>query len=311
MYSALEHKIIASNKAYPVAGKWVCAVSGGVDSVVGLELLNRLRKPLGVEMVVCCIHHGPSEDKSLQEYRIRSQQLVQQLCLKLQLKFVAIKSDNSLKNEAEMRSFRYQALQQLVQQSQARGVITFHHQDDLLETQLHRLIRGVGVEGLKAIRPYRKDLWRPLLSVKKAELKDYAEAHEIDFAQDPSNLDTKYFRNWLRLNWLEKLESDHSGYSNSLARSLRNVANKSQMKLDHFMTDGKLDRLKYFVLSENEKRQLLVKYLRHLDAKQMRATQYLEILKQLDKNVSEHTFQVGGLVWHNNAQQIWCVLGKK
>lgn len=73
-----------------------------------------------------------------------------------------------------------------------------HTRDDVAETLLMRLDRKAGVDGLAAMAQRREAAGtvfvRPLLSVGRAELRDWLTGHGIGWADDPTNDDPAYDR---------------------------------------------------------------------------------------------------------------------
>ena len=73
-----------------------------------------------------------------------------------------------------------------------------HTADDVAENLLMRLAREAGVDGLSAMAPSRRhentEFFRPLLSFKRNDLRDYLTARNQTWADDPSNQDTRYDR---------------------------------------------------------------------------------------------------------------------
>ena len=98
-----------------------------------------------------------------------------------------------------------------------------HHRDDQAETFLLRALRGSGVDGLAAMRPWRAFangwLWRPLLDTPRAALRAHADAHGLRWIEDPSNADTGFDRNFLRERVLPLLRERWPHATDSVARS--------------------------------------------------------------------------------------------
>lgn len=171
-------------------GKYVLAVSGGVDSMV---LLDLLRLHPGVELVVAHFEHGIRLDSD------QDRQLVEASAKKHNLPFVFDRGNlgvNASENEA--RIARYKFLNQVLADHGAQAIITAHHQDDIIETALLNVIRGTGRKGLSSLGSHAKII-RPLLHVSKKEILDYAHKHAIKWHEDSTNSEEKYLRNYVRL----------------------------------------------------------------------------------------------------------------
>ncbi len=105
--------------------------------------------------------------------------------------------------QASARAMRYRLLESHALAIGARAVLTAHHADDQAETILIRLIAGSGPAGLVGmwkLRPLAQgiDLVRPFLSLAKADLVAYCEAHGLSYLRDPSNADDRYLRSRIR-----------------------------------------------------------------------------------------------------------------
>lgn len=170
-------------------GRYVVAVSGGVDSVVLLALLQQ--KPR-LHLTVAHFDHGIREDS------VKDRRLVQELAKEYGLPFVYDEGKlGAGASEATARKARYAFLQNIRRQTGARAIITAHHQDDVIETALLNLLRGTGRRGLTALRSH-DGLVRPLLAVPKKDLIAYANARSLTWREDSTNQDLSYKRNYIR-----------------------------------------------------------------------------------------------------------------
>lgn len=171
------------------AGRYVVAVSGGVDSVV---LLHLLKSRPGVKLTVAHFDHGIREDSA------EDRQLVQALAREYGLPFVYHAGNLGARaSEAQAREARYAFLHQVRKASGANAIITAHHQDDVLETIILNLLRGTGRRGLSSLKS--SDIVnRPLLHVPKKELLRYASREGLRWHEDSTNSDEKYLRNYIR-----------------------------------------------------------------------------------------------------------------
>ncbi|MCL6576390.1 tRNA lysidine(34) synthetase TilS [Kyrpidia sp.] len=202
------------HRELPTLRRVVVAVSGGVDSMVAMDLIGQLSGALGFSVVVCHVDHRmrpESEDE---------QRFVEAEAVRRGLTFHGVAVDvpgriraTGESPQAAARALRYEALTQCAREAGAEAVVLAHHQDDQAETVLLRLLRGASPTGLGGMNEVRRsgDLWwlRPFLKVTKAELVAYAADHGIPYREDPSNWSTKYLRNKIRLQLIPLLETDY------------------------------------------------------------------------------------------------------
>lgn len=179
-------------------GKYVIAVSGGVDSVVLLDMLSSLE---GVELVVAHFDHGIREDSANDAEFVRG--LAKKYCLPFESERVELGKGAS---EATARKARYDFLRKIQEKYQAVAVLTAHHQDDLLETTIINLLRGTGRRGMHSVTN-SGELLRPLLHLTKPELIQYATENNLQWHEDSTNADTNYLRNKIRLDVLPSADS--------------------------------------------------------------------------------------------------------
>lgn len=180
-------------------GVYVVAVSGGVDSMVLLDLLIKMP---GLTLTVAHFDHGVREDS------LADRQLVQKVAGDNGLPFVY---DNGNLgpgvSEARARTARYNFLHKVRQASLATAIITAHHQDDLLETAIINMLRGTSRRGLTSLKS-RDRVLRPMLMLSKKDIEDYAKTHHVTWHEDSTNQDEKYLRNYVRRQILAKFSAE-------------------------------------------------------------------------------------------------------
>lgn len=204
------------------------AVSGGVDSV---SLLHGLRALPEAELVVAHFDHGIRPDSAA------DCRFVEALAGRYGLPFYAAEGRLGPRaSEAEARQARYEFLRKVKRQAGARAIVTAHHQDDVLETAVINLLRGTGRRGLSSLRS-REDIERPLLTISKAKILQYARENRLEWREDSTNTDETYLRNYVRRQVIAKLDE-------ASRRRLADLINKNAQ------TNDQLDTL-------------LVKYLPH------------------------------------------------
>ncbi len=173
------------------------AVSGGLDSIVLLDLFLLLAKSRSFRLTAGHINHHlrPGADSDMEFVRGNCQQK------KIQLLTAVL--DPELKQagsstEAWAREGRYQALAEMAESEDINFIATAHHLNDQAETVLMHIADGCGFEGLKGIRRRRGNLIRPLLPFSRAQLLDYAIQNKLSWVEDDTNQDITLTRNFIR-----------------------------------------------------------------------------------------------------------------
>lgn len=166
--------------------KYVVAVSGGVDSVV---LLHQLMQDKTKELIVAHFDHGIRDDSHDDAV------FVEELSRQYGLKFESRREELGKKaSEAIARERRYVFLRDIAKKYSAQ-LVTAHHGDDAIETVAINLSRGTGWRGLAVMD---SDVIRPLLTMSKQDIIDYAQKHHLSWREDSTNTSDKYLRNRIR-----------------------------------------------------------------------------------------------------------------
>lgn len=170
-------------------GRYVLAVSGGVDS---MALLHMLAHRPDVRLVVAHFDHGIRRDSIL------DRQMVQKTAKMYGLPFVYYEGQlGPAVSEAAARQARYEFLYRVRQAAAADAVVMAHHQNDVLETAIINLVRGTGRLGLTSLKS-TDIVKRPFLHISKGALRKYARSNNLEWREDTTNSDPKYFRNHIR-----------------------------------------------------------------------------------------------------------------
>lgn len=219
----LESRFLQALAPWRRALAWKIAFSGGLDSTVLLHLLARLRESHALPPLSAIhIHHGLQGVADSWVGLCRAQ--CDALGIPLQVRHVKVGEGASPERAA--REARYAAFAELVAEGEV--LLTAQHQDDQAETLLLRLLRGAGVRGLAAMpasRPLASGtLLRPLLGVARGELEAWARNEQLAWVEDPSNLDTRLARNFLRHEILPRLTQCWPAASAVLARDAEQLA---------------------------------------------------------------------------------------
>lgn len=288
-------------------------VSGGVDSVVLFHHLLKVSEKTPLKIAVCYVHHGISDDEKQNKYRDRAFSFVKRLAEENHIQFfsndpVIPKAKAKSSDEEYFRNLRNDLFAKIMSENKIEVLVKAHNRDDLLETRLIRLVRGVGEQGFESMTEFNGEIFRPLLTWSREEIENYAAKYEIDFVKDPSNKDQKYFRNWIRNKWLKDLEEYRPGAKSSLTRSLENISQllNTQNTCDISDTIDKNGILRHKLISLNklDQRRVFASYLNKMKIKNYSHSQIDEILKRLDSSKKALTFHVMGCDWSVDTEHI-------
>lgn len=200
--------------------KLLLAVSGGIDSMVLLDLFYKLR------FDICVVHcnfqlRGTDSDGD--------EMLVKEICQDRYIPYFIEKFDtlefakeNKLSIQLAARKLRYDWFQEIISLGYDY-VLTAHHLDDNVETFLINFTRGTGLEGLTGIPAQNGNIIRPLLPFSRLEIENYALEKNIQWREDSSNASDKYFRNKLRHDIVPILKELNTGFLDSFQNTLHHL----------------------------------------------------------------------------------------
>jgi tRNA(Ile)-lysidine synthase len=253
IYSKAKH---ALSEQVHRGDRLIAALSGGVDSVVLLDLLVALSVEMRFTLSAIHIDHGISINAG------RWSQFCRDLCraqgVPLETVRLKISREAGISLEAAARDARYRAFSKL----SGDYVVLAQHLDDQAETLLLQLLRGAGVKGLGAMPAVRgpkrlvsypvekngkrildgegtpscvherkllegPQILRPMLGVSRREIEYFARARGLEWVTDESNDDLAFARNFLRHEFLPILEKRFPSYRTAFQRVSRHLAEAS------------------------------------------------------------------------------------
>ena len=182
------------------SGRVVAAVSGGSDSVAMVHLLEDL-DGRGVLRLVGLAHFNHQLRRAAADDEAFCRTLALQLGLPIDVESadVAALADRlGVSIEVAGRDARYAFLGRAAGRAGADRVAVGHTLDDQAETFLVRLLRGAGTRGMAAIRPRAGLVIRPLIDLRRDDLRAYLAAAGLAFREDESNRDLGNPRNLIR-----------------------------------------------------------------------------------------------------------------
>jgi tRNA(Ile)-lysidine synthase len=225
----------------------VACVSGGIDSIVMLDLLRLAAKKMRFELAALHINH------QINAAAAKWAQFCRACCRNagVPLTVVKVNVPRVASLEGAARKARYAVFSKVPADFIALG----HNLDDQAETLMLQLLRGAGVKGVSAMPEIRSQesgfriqravrgkvqqnpesrvlnpaILRPLLDTARADIDAYARARKLQWVEDDSNADTDFDRNFLRHRVLPLIAERYPAYRKTLARASRNFAEAAQL----------------------------------------------------------------------------------
>lgn len=222
--------------------------SGGPDSMALTNMLLKLRKSIGFNIICAHVNHNvrvESKDEQI---------FLENFCIKNNIIFehmiIEKHGDDNFHNES--RNIRYNFFDKIVQKYNANYLMTAHHADDLMETILMRLVRGSSFKGYGGFQILvdkgNYKLVRPLIFATKAELQEYDDKNKIPYVIDKSNFKDKYTRNRYRKVVLPFLKAEDKNvhqkfikFSNMIFNYEEYIQNQTKKIIDRVYNNRELN----------------------------------------------------------------------
>ena len=230
---------ISAKKLFSLDEKLLVAVSGGIDSVVLVHLLEKAGYSFSIAH---CNFQLRGEEANNDE------KFVRQLAQKKKAPFFVnhfqtkeFAKKNKLSIQMAARQLRYDWFRELMKEMKFAHLLTAHHLNDNVETLLLNLTRGTGLPGLTGIPEKQDGVVRPLLIFTREEIEAYAKKNKIKHREDSSNYEEKYARNLIRAKIipvlkkinpsLEKTFLENIGHFKQSDQLIKNVLKEKRNKI--------------------------------------------------------------------------------
>ncbi|MBE9536051.1 MAG: tRNA lysidine(34) synthetase TilS, partial [Proteobacteria bacterium] len=185
-------KIVHTIKKYGMLSEGdtiIAGVSGGLDSIVLLHILDGFVRDEGGQLIVAHLHHGlrgeeADRDETFVAERAKKLGLVYR-CRKAELSSRVKETRENL--QAAARDERYRFFESVREEFNGDKIALGHNADDQAETVLMRIVRGCGIKGLAGIPPVRSNIVRPLIETRRSEIAAFAASKGISYVEDSSN----------------------------------------------------------------------------------------------------------------------------
>lgn len=203
--------------------KLVVAVSGGIDSLALTFLIKKWADSNNIKLIAITVDH------KLRKTSTDEAVYVNELLTKYDIEHHILSWDGekpttNIENIA--REARYKLIFNFCKKNNINTILLGHHLQDQAENFLIRLFRGSGITGLSSMKMITERdgfiLIRPLLNIRKEDLKQYLIQNNIKWIEDESNDDDKYLRNKIRI-FLNSFEN-----KDNIVRHINNTINTFQ-----------------------------------------------------------------------------------
>lgn len=278
---------VREKKYWSNDSKVILAVSGGVDSMVLAELMNRLPNELRPEISIAHVNHQLRNESFKEEKFLKK--WTEKLNIPLYIYRWPKEEHPKTGIEEAARKVRYDFFKEILKKTHATHLVTAHHLNDQAETILMKLVRGGLLEQFTGIKESREwegyTIVRPLLSFQKNELIDYAKTQKIPFKEDESNYSLEFSRN---------------RYRNQILPLLKEENQKTEEHLVSFAED--LDDLLHLI--QPMVTQTLKKYLfKEKDRWRIDFVPFLQEDSSMKKFVLKELLKEIGLKWNTSFKQ--------
>lgn len=259
-------------------GKYVIAVSGGVDSVVLLDILAKLKEH---ELIVAHFDHGTRRDSGIDAIFVAG--LAKKYDLPFETKREKLGPDVS---EEKARARRYKFLREVAKKHNAT-LVTAHHADDIIESIAINLIRGTGWRGLAVLD---SDVVRLLTGLNKMEILDYAKRNKLAWREDSTNSEDKYLRNRIRRKTM-RMPEDKRRELLALHADQKRIKKQIKDEVKRLVGEGPVYN-RYFFIHINEAS--ASECLRHIVGSRLTHPQIIKALHAIKTALPGKTFDAGG-----------------
>lgn len=291
-------------------------VSGGVDSIVMLDLFTKFRYTYELNLEIAHFNHYTRQGQSdIDQEFVES--LGHMYGLKVHTKKASMEQfavENNLSTEDAGRILRKRFFKEIIDSKEDQWYIALAHNiNDQVETILMRIIRGTGIDGLMVMNEIDGDVIRPLLQASKQDIISYARINKLAFAQDQSNFENKYLRNKIRNELLPLLREKYNPNIDQALLNLSKLASNQNSMISSYVDQlassvirkksifkTVFNKHKLLTFHENEILALIRSEIARIDSNyDFTNNHYTEILKVL-KSSKKAITNLNGLTFYNS-----------
>jgi len=295
------NKFISENDLCSPNDKILLGVSGGVDSIVMMDLF--IEKNYRVGIAHCNFQLRTEESEEDQKFVEKLAQLKKIPFFTKRFETKEYARENSLSVQMAARELRYKWFDEIRSKYAYNYIAIGHNLDDVVETFFINLNRGTGIRGLTGIKPVFGDIIRPILFASRKEILVYAEKRNLNFREDSSNIDTIYVRNKIRHNIIPKFNKLTPDFNKTIIETIE------RLKDAEIILDNAIKNIKSEIIIEQSSNRILIDIDKLKVLKPVNTVLY-EIIKDYGfnyktvKNISSNLADTPGKKFYSKTHRI-------
>lgn len=250
--------------------RFLLAISGGVDSMVLLSLFSSKKLNFGVAH--CNFQLRASEADKDQQLVKKQSEIENVQFHTVHFDTLAYKKKHKLSTQMAARDLRYTWFDEIKKEFGYDYIVTAHHLDDNVETVLLNLTRGTGINGIVGMKTISNFIFRPMLTISKESIRNYAAEYNVRFREDQSNESNDYKRNKIRNQIMPLFQEMNPSFTETMGHniahfeSINTIYTKAvEKQLSDFVIKTKGNAFYINIEKVKNKTQILYEFLKRFD----------------------------------------------
>ena len=227
---------------------FLLALSGGIDSMVLSDLLIKLQKDYNYSLFFIHVNHNYNNLCNIMEKFVI--EYSEKINVQLFIENISVSDTDNF--ESTSRVMRHKIFNNILSKYKIDNILTAHHQNDQIETIFMKIEDGADWISKVGIRRKNDKIRRPMLDMEKEKIMSYANINNIKWIDDPSNMDTSFRRNNVRLNKIPKILRKNQEFKSDIL----NISKKNEDKLKSIV--DKIPTLKKQVVIKDDDEFILI-----------------------------------------------------
>ena len=201
--------------------KLLVAVSGGMDSMVLVDLFQKLK--FDFTLAHCNFQLRGTESDGDENFVVTYAKQNDITCFVAKFDTEKYSKAHKLSTQVTARNLRYNWFNEILEQEKFDYIVTAHHADDVVETFMINLSRGTGLDGLTGIPSQNGNIIRPMLPFSRKEIENYVLENKLKWREDSSNASDKYLRNKIRHHVIPVFKEINESFLQSFQNTLEHL----------------------------------------------------------------------------------------